>query len=113
MDSQCSDDIRETICKFDETFLKLLDVDGGWIKRLRYKGVVKKAKEFYVAYIKKCNEYNTYMDFFTPLLWYLIGCGYGYSKASAYLGEVRGKILEHLKQTVPSDMLQKIGEDFG
>ena len=112
MDSQYSDDIQSTICKFDERFLKLLEVDGGFLKRVKYRKFVKKAKEFYHAYVKKCNEYNTYIDFFTPLLYYLVGCGYGYEESSKYLGEIRNGIIEHLKKTLPSDVLAHIGGNF-
>ena len=113
MDSQSSDNVIETICKFDDKFLKLLEVDGGFFKKRKYKKFVIKAKEFYKAYVKKCNEYNTYMDFFTPLLWYLVGCGYGYDQSAEYLSEIRGGIVEHLKKTLPSEVLRNIGEDFG
>ena len=100
-----------TICSFDNEMPKLLEVKGGFFKRLSYRGIVKKSKEFYNAYVKKCNEYNTYMDFFTPLVWYLIGCGYGYSKTLKYLSQVRGSIIEHLKKTVPLDLMRDLESD--
>ena len=113
MASQFSDNTTETICKFDDHFLKLLEVDGGFVKRMKYGKFVKKAKEFYHAYVKKCNEYNTYMDFFTPLLWYLVGCGYGYDQSAAYLSEIRGGIIEHLRKTLPAEILNNLGDNFG
>ena len=113
MVSQSSDSITETICKFDDRFLKLLEVDGGFFRRRKYRKFVEKSKEFYRAYVKKCNEYNTYMDFFTPLLWYLVGCGYGYDQSAEYLSVIRGGIIEHLRKTLPAEVLSNLGEDFG
>ena len=45
MASQFSDNTTETICKFDDHFLKLLEVDGGFVKRMKYGKFVKKAKQ--------------------------------------------------------------------
>ena len=113
MDSQSSNTVSETVCKFDEQFLKLLEVDGGMLKRMKFRKMVKSSKEFYRAYVKKCNEYNTYMDFFTPLLWYLVGCGYGYDKSISYLSEIRGGIVAHLVKTLPKEVLDKMEGELG
>ena len=106
MDSQSSD-ISEII-KFDENFLKLLEVDGGCVKGLKYHKCVKEAKNFYRAYVKKCNEYNTYIDFFTPLCWHLVACGIGYDKALKYLLEIKDRLLLYLKGTMESGTFNRI-----
>lgn len=114
MDSQySSSNALDSVCKFDEHFMNLLKVNGNFLKRLKYKKFVKSSQEFYRAYVKKCNEYNTYMDFFTPLLWYLVGCGYGYDESLSYFSEIRNGIIEYLKKSVPGDMLKITGGDFG
>lgn len=112
MDSQYSDGNGHDICKFDKEFLKLLEVEGGFFKKRKYRKFVKSSKEFYVAYVKKCNEYNTYMDFFTPLLWYLVGCGYGYDQSLKYLSEIRNGIVEYLKRTLPENVIMEMEKDF-
>ena len=91
------------VLDFDSTFEKLLEVDGGLFKRLRFRGCVRHAKEFYKAYVKKCNEYNECLDFFEPLLGYLVYCGYGYDKSVKYLSEIRTGILSYLEKTVPKN----------
>lgn len=93
MDSQSF----ESLLGFDKAFESLLEVDGGVIKRFRYRKMVAKAKEFYSAYVRKCNEYNSYIDFFEPLMGYLVLCGFGYGKSAKYLSEIRSGILEYLK----------------
>lgn len=112
MVSQYSDANVHDICKFDKEFLNLLEVDGGFLKKRKYRKFVKSSKEFYAAYVKKCNEYNTYMDFFTPLLWYLVGCGYGYDQSLKYLSEIRNGIIEYLKRTLPESAIIGMEKDF-
>lgn len=109
MDSQYSDNILE----FDKTFSHLLEVEGGFFKRIKFRKCVKRAKEFYVAYVKKCNEYNEYIDFFEPLFGYLISCGFGYDKSLEYLSEIRERILKYLNSTISSEFTKEktqIGE---
>lgn len=108
MDSQSSKDLME----FDATFEKMLEVDGNLIKRTKYRRCVKEAKNFYKAYVKKCNEYNEYIDFFTPLLYHLIACGFGYDKSADYLSEIRVKILKYLNDTIPNDVKKNFSEEF-
>ena len=108
MDSQSSKDLME----FDATFEKRLEVDRNLIKRTKYRRCVKEAKNFYKAYVKKCNEYNEYIDFFTPLLYHLIACGFGYDKSADYLSEIRVKILKYLNDTIPKDVRQNFSEEF-
>jgi len=98
--------------EFDATFEKMLEVDGNLIKRTKYRRCVKEAKNFYKAYVKKCNEYNEYIDFFTPLLYHLIACGFGYDKSADYLSEIRVKILKYLNDTIPKDVRQNFSEEF-
>ena len=108
MDSQFSKDLME----FDSTFEKLLEVEDGFIKKMKYRKCVKEAKNFYRAYVKKCNEYNEYIDFFTPLLYHLIACGFGYDKSAEYLSEIRVKILKYLNETIPNDVKKNFSEEF-
>lgn len=102
----------EKITKFDETFNSLLEVKGNLLKKIRFRKCVKEAKDFYKAYVKKCNEYNQYIDFFEPLFGYLIYCGFGYDKSAEYLSEIRKGILEYLNMSLPDEMVENIdGKD--
>ena len=103
MDSQSSSEVG-----FDSEFENLLNVKGGFLKRFRYRKLVAEAKTFYKAYVKKCNEYNDYIDFFEPLLGYLILCGFGYDKSVEYLSEIRNGIIAHLEKSVPSNMIKEL-----
>lgn len=95
MDSQYSKDI----IKYDDYFMNLLEVKGSFIHKLIYRNAVRESKEFYKAYVIKCNEYNTYMDFFTPLSWHLVCCGIKYKKVLKYFSEIRDGIIEYLKSS--------------
>lgn len=106
MDSQYSD--LSKLVEFDDKFLKLLEIKGGLFKRLKYRKCVKEAKNFYRAYVKKCNEYNTYIDFFTPLCWHLVACGFGMDKSMNYLCEIREGLLSYLKSTVNGGMFSRL-----
>ena len=98
MCSQYSKNGHTAVCDFDEHFLNLLEVGGGAIRRCWYRKCVRTAKEFYSAYVTKCREYNTYIDFFTPLSWHLIACGCGYRRTMKYLSIIRDGIVEHLNK---------------
>ena len=98
--------------EFDSTFEKMLEVEGSFFKRMKYSGCVKEAKKFYGAYVKKCNEYNEYIDFFTPLMYHLIACGFGYDKSADYLSEIRVKILKYLNDTIPKNAQKNFSEEF-
>ena len=80
---------------YDENMISLLKVN-----KLFFKKISNVSQDFYKVYIKKCNEYGTYMNFFEILYVYLIGYGFRQKKIKKYIEIVHDKIVNQLKSSV-------------
>lgn len=78
---------------FDQQFDEMLVVN-----RLFYGKIVRVTRDFYRAYLKKCNEYNCYMNFFEVLYAYLIGYGFRHRKIAKYIEMISSKIRSEISK---------------
>jgi len=87
-------DNNSDIPGFDPKFDELLVVN-----KLFYGKIERVTRDFYKVYVRKCNEYNCYMNFFEVLYAYLIGCGFKHKKIEKYVDMVSEKIHERLSES--------------